>query len=123
MSSPRQVAGHAVEAAAERHLVDAGLSTLARNVTYRMGELDLVMRDRDAIVFVEVRYRRGNDYGGAAASITHAKRARIVAAARWYLMRNPKLADAPCRFDVVAVEGGDDARRVEWLRDAFRLDS
>ncbi|HET9483170.1 MAG TPA: YraN family protein [Xanthomonadales bacterium] len=123
MSSPRQAAGHAVEAAAEQHLVAAGLHPLARNVSCRMGELDLVMRDGDALVFVEVRYRAGGDYGGAAASVTRSKRARLVAAARWYLMRNPRLANAPCRFDVVAVEGAGESRRLEWLRDAFRIES
>ncbi|HVF35598.1 MAG TPA: YraN family protein [Candidatus Saccharimonadia bacterium] len=123
MSSPRQDTGHAIEADAESHLVAAGLTTLARNVTCRMGEIDLVMRDRGALVFVEVRFRRGASHGGAAASVTHAKRARLVAAARWYLMRNPHLGNVPCRFDVVAVEGDGAARRLEWLRDAFRIDS
>ena len=123
MTSARQDAGHAIEALAERHLAGAGLSTLARRVTCRMGELDLVMRDREALVFVEVRYRRGAGYGGAAASVTPAKRARIVAAARWYLLRHPERARWPCRFDVVAVEGDGESRRIEWLRDAFRIDS
>ena len=123
MTSPRQAAGHAVEALAEQHLVDAGLRCVARNVTCRMGEIDLVMRDGEALVFVEVRYRAGAGFGGAAASVGHAKRSRLVAAARWYLMRNPRLANLPCRFDVVAVEGSGDARRLDWLRDAFRIDS
>jgi putative endonuclease len=122
VSSPRQAAGHAVESLAERHLVESGLRPVARNVSCRMGEIDLVMRDGDALVFVEVRYRAAAGFGGAAASVTHAKRARLVAAARWYLMRNPRLANAPCRFDVVAVEGSGEARTLEWLRDAFRID-
>lgn len=123
MSSPRQLAGRAIEEDAEAHLVAAGLRAVARNVTCRMGELDLVMRDGAALVFVEVRFRRGTSHGGAAASVTHAKRARLVAAARWYLMRNPHLGNVPCRFDVVAVDGDGDARKLEWLRDAFRIDS
>jgi len=123
VSSPRQLAGRAIEEDAESHLVGAGLRAVARNVTCRMGEIDLVMREGDTLVFVEVRFRRSSSHGGAAASVTHAKRARLVAAARWYLMRNPRLAEAPCRFDVVAVEGSGEARRMEWLRDAFRIDS
>jgi putative endonuclease len=122
VSSPRQVAGRAVEEAAETHLATAGLRPVARNVTCRMGELDLVMRDGEALVFVEVRYRRSASHGSAAESVSRTKRARLVAAARYFLMRNPKLSNLPCRFDVVAVDGEGDARRVEWLRDAFRLD-
>ena len=123
MSSPRQVAGRAIEAAAEARLADAGLVPIARNVNCRMGELDLVMRDGESLVFVEVRYRRSASHGSAAESVSRSKRARIVAAARYFLMRNPRLANRPCRFDVVAVDGEGDARRVEWLRDAFRLES
>ena len=122
MSSPRQVAGHAVEEAAETHLAAAGLRPVARNVTCRMGELDLVMRDGEALVFVEVRYRRSASHGSAAESVSRAKRARLVNAARYFLMRNPKLSNLPCRFDVVAVDGEGEARRVAWLRDAFRLE-
>jgi len=109
--------GAAAEARALAHLQAAGLQPLARN--YRTpgrggGEIDLVMRDRDGtLVFVEVRERRRNDYGGAAASVGAVKQRRLVLAARHYLLRSGDRA--PCRFDVVAIEG--DA--VQWLRAAF----
>lgn len=94
------------------------LRFLARNVTCRGGEIDLVMRDRDgAIVFVEVRARAGARYGGAAASIGMHKRRRILLAARYFLATRGDGA-SPCRFDAVVFEG----RRLVWLRDAFRED-
>mgnify|MGYP000175625929 CR=1 FL=1 len=112
-----KAAGDAAEARALAHLQQAGLRLVQRN--YRTpgrggGEVDLVMREPDGtLVFVEVRQRAGNRFGGAAASIGATKRRRIVFAARCFLARMP--APPPCRFDVVALEGP----RCEWIRAAF----
>lgn len=79
------------------------------------GEIDLVLQEPDGtLVFVEVRARRGTRGGGAAASIGSAKRARLVHAAACFLAARPG-PPPPCRFDVVAVDGG----RLAWLRGAF----
>lgn len=87
---------------------------VARGPRARGGEVDLIMRDRDGtLVFVEVRARRADAHGGAAASVTPAKQRRCVFAAQHYLMRLPTLP--PCRFDVVALDG----ERIDWLRAAF----
>lgn len=112
--------GSAVEAAAEQHLQQAGLQPRARNVRYRGGELDLVMDDAGTVVFVEVRYRARQDFGGGAASVDVRKCRRLAHAALLYLQDHPALADAPCRFDVVEASG--DPPQLHWLRDAFRLD-
>lgn len=121
----RRARGAAVEAAARRHLVDAGLRPLAGNVNYRVGELDLVMLDRDrlgeVVVFVEVRYRGSDDFGGGAASIDAWKRRKILRAAQLFLLKN-KLAESPCRFDVVEASGDPEQPRLNWMRDAFRAD-
>lgn len=114
--TPRAIAGAAAEALAARFLAQRGLTIVERNWRRRCGELDLVARDGDTLVFVEVRLRRGGDFGGAAASITAAKQARIVAAAGLYLARLPRTP--PCRFDAVLLDALDPAR-IEWLRDAF----
>jgi len=114
--TPRAAAGAAAEALAERFLVGRGLTIVERNWRRRCGELDLVARDGDTLVFVEVRLRRGGGHGGAAASITAAKRARIVAAAGLYLARLPHTP--PCRFDALLLDALDPAR-IEWLRGAF----
>ena len=106
-----------MEAAALHFLQAHGLQLLARNAQSRGGELDLVMRDASSVVFVEVRYRRGDGFGSALESITASKRRRIQSAAEHYLLNNPPVRD--CRFDVLAISGPD---RIEWLRDAFRAD-
>lgn len=116
----RKQLGDAAEAAARATLEDAGLVTLARNVGYRFGELDLVMRDGATIVFVEVRYRSNDRFGGAAGSVDHRKRRRIVLAARAWLAGQRGLVDAGCRFDVVTVQG-DGTLHCDWLRSAFDL--
>jgi putative endonuclease len=112
--------GDAAEARALAHLEAAGLVLVRRNYrvargpSSRGGEVDLVMRDRDGtLVFVEVRSRSGDRFGGAASSVGSAKRRRLVFAATHYRRRLP--APPPCRFDVVAVDGD----RIEWLRAAF----
>ena len=103
-----------------------GLRTLAANVGYRGGELDLVMlepgRSGDTLVFVEVRHRRASSFGGGFASVDAAKRRRLVRAAQLYLGSHPRLAQLPCRFDVVESEGDPAAPAIRWLKDAFRLD-
>lgn len=108
--------GDAAERAAERHLLRHGLRLIERNHRCRMGEIDLVMRDGETLVFVEVRMRSNAGFGGAAASIVRSKQQRIVRAAQHFLAG---LAEPPpCRFDVVLVEGVS-AARIEWLRNAF----
>ena len=118
----RRTLGAAAEDAARALLEREGLRTLARNVNYRFGELDLVMRDGETVVFVEVRYRRDDRFGGGAGSVDFRKRRRIVLAARAWLANQRGLGDAPCRFDVVTVHGADGRLECDWIRDAFRLD-
>ena len=113
----RRATGDAAESAARRLLEGEGLRLLARNVRFKAGELDLVMREGDTIVFIEVRFRGDGRFGGALASVDRGKCRRIARAAQAWLQRHPALAEAPCRFDVVAAgpEGAD------WLRGAFTL--
>ena len=111
--------GDGWELAARRHLEAAGLRLLAANQHYRIGEIDLVMRDGDVVVFVEVRYRRSAGFGGSAPSVDSVKQRKLVLAAQCFLAEHTDLAHAPCRFDVVAVDGSSDAPRVDWIRNAF----
>ena len=110
--------GALAEQQARRYLERAGLSFVAANWRAQFhkqaGELDLVMRDGQTLVFVEVRMRTSRDFGGAAASVTWAKQARLIRAAQAYLMqvRGPL---PPARFDVVAIE----AEGINWIRNAF----
>jgi putative endonuclease len=111
-------AGEAAEELARAALEARGWSTLSRNVVVRGGELDLVMRDGDTIVVVEVRHRTRADFGGAAASVGARKRALLRRAAQVYLARHG-LGEAPVRFDVVLLDGPLPAARLTHLRDAF----
>jgi putative endonuclease len=92
----------------------AGLRIVERNWRCRHGEIDLIAEERGTVVFAEVRMRASAAFGGAAESVTAAKRGRIIAAARLYLARRP---EAPCRFDVLLVDG--EPSQVRWIRDAF----
>ena len=93
----------------------AGLRVLARNWRCRHGEIDLVAEEGATLVFAEVRYRRDARYGGAAESVTAAKQARLIAAARFYLIRRP---ETDCRFDVLLLDSLE-AGRIQWIRNAF----
>lgn len=113
--------GTATEDRARAFLERHGLACLERNVRCRFGEIDLVMRDGDTIVCVEVRYRQSATVVGAIDSIGPGKRRRLVAAASWYLSRHPRLQHNPLRFDVVAIDGRSaEHSALQWLRDAFR---
>jgi putative endonuclease len=92
----------------------AGMRLLARNWRCRHGEIDLIAEEDGTVVFAEVRSRSSSGFGGAAESITSAKRDRLLAAARLYLTGRP---NTHCRFDVFLVEG--EPRQVRWIRDAF----
>ncbi|PPU98028.1 YraN family protein [Xanthomonas populi] len=120
MPAARQQRGAAVEALARAVLEQAGLRLVVGNANYRGGELDLVMCDGQALVFVEVRYRRDTRFGGGAASVDRRKRRKLVLAAQLFLAYHPVLATLPCRFDVVEASG--EPPSLNWIRDAFRAD-
>jgi len=107
--------GAEAEALAGAFLEDHGLEIIARNYRCRLGEIDLVARDGATTVFVEVRSRTSAAFGGAAASITASKRARLLKAARHYL--SGVRVTPQCRFDALLIDG--DPPHIEWLRNAF----
>jgi putative endonuclease len=116
IATPAQTIGGEAEEAAARFLAEQGLAIVARNYRTRFGEIDLVARDGATLVFVEVRLRSSQRFGGGAGSIDHRKRARIVSAARLYLAQLKR--EPPCRFDVVTLDAGAPV----WLRRAFELE-
>lgn len=118
----RRSQGARIEALARDYLQRHGLVPIAANANYRGGELDLVMRDGDSIVFVEVRYRRSAGFGGGAASINTNKRRKLVHAAELFLASHRDHARKPCRFDVIDASGNRESPEFTWLRDAFRAD-
>ncbi|HXE77984.1 MAG TPA: YraN family protein [Rhodanobacter sp.] len=115
----REPSGAVFEQRACAALELAGLRVLDRNYHTRRGELDLVMRDGDTIVFVEVRYRRSASHGDAATSVTAVKRERLIFAAQHWLSAHSAHAQRSCRFDVVSYDGPAATAQQTWLRAAF----
>ena len=118
--SPRQLTtkqtGDAWEAQARRWLEGKGLRFIAANVHGRGGEIDLIMKDGQVIVFIEVRFRQSSRFGGAAASVTLAKQHKLLQTAHLWLARhNGSFDTVDCRFDVLAFTGNE----IEWLQNAF----
>lgn len=113
--------GSIIEQAAARFLQQHGLSLVCHSFSCRAGEIDLVMREQDVFVFVEVRYRRRSHHGTAAASVTWHKQRRIIHTAKVFLGSRGLTDRHVCRFDVVGISPHviTGQLRFEWIRDAF----
>lgn len=119
MTDARQAFGRAGEALAVAALEARGYRILERRYRLRTGEVDIVARDGETIVFIEVKARHDRNFGDPSEAVTAQKQQRIVGLAREYLHQH-RLDDAPCRFDVVTVLAGPGAPEVEVIADAFR---
>ncbi len=108
--------GDSAEQQALAYLRQQGLQPVCSNFRCKAGELDLVMKDGAALVIVEVRFRQSEQFGGALASITRQKQARIIAATQHYVIIN-NLSHLSIRFDVVAISGDN---RLDWIKNAFQ---
>ena len=117
--SPASAPGARAESIAADFLMRRGLAIIGRNFRTRAGEIDLIARDGATLVFVEVRMRRSQRFGGALESITAAKRARLVTAAKGYLAMIGR--EPPCRFDAILMDRLD-ADAVSWQRDILSSD-
>ncbi|MDO8738533.1 YraN family protein [Candidatus Deferrimicrobium sp.] len=115
----RKAQGDAAEERARRHLEGAGFTIVERNFRTRVGEIDIVARKGDVLVFVEVRSREDADFGTPEESVTPAKRRRIVSAARQYLSSVPPSSWREARFDVIAIEGSGNATELRHYPAAF----
>jgi len=111
--------GLAAEARAEQYLVQQGLIPLRQRYRCRYGEIDLIMDDNGALVFVEVRYRKNHRFGSAAESVDNRKQQRIITTARHYLKQHVAHTVPICRFDVLALSGKG-LENIEWIKDAFQ---
>jgi putative endonuclease len=118
----RREDGARAEDLAARFLSDRGYRVLHRNHQIRSGELDLVVQAPDGtLCFVEVRARADVAFGRPAETVTHAKRRRLISAARHYLATRVR-GEPPCRFDVIELIGAGASVHIEHIPDAFRLD-
>lgn len=118
MTTDRDV-GREAERLAREHLESQGLRTLAQNYRCRAGEIDLIMREADVVVFVEVRYRGYGSLVGGAESVDHRKQRKLLATARHFQQRNESAWKGACRFDVVAIAGTTTSAKIQWIRNAF----
>jgi len=114
MEISKREAGSAAEKKAENFLGELGYAIIDRNFRSRQGEIDLIARDGETVVFIEVRSRTSSSWGLPEETVGPAKRRRIIQTARFYAYR--KRIDAPMRFDVVAIEDG----RIRHIPDAFQ---
>ncbi|MCL9683111.1 YraN family protein [Legionella maioricensis] len=112
-----QQTGRSAEEKALKYLTDKGLKLETRNYSCRLGEIDLIMRDRGYLVFIEVRSRTSMSFGGGMASITYAKRQKIIKTTSHYMMKNQLQDKFPLRFDVVSIDGVSGT--ITWVKDAF----
>mgnify|MGYP003461624811 FL=1 len=117
--SPKQQQGQLAEICALGFLQNKGLRLIERNAQYTVGELDIVMHDADTLVFVEVRQRKSNLFGGAAQSIDRRKMKKCALAAQCWLKQNPHFAKMPCRFDAVLLTGTENNWSIDWIENAF----
>lgn len=115
----RQSSGNEAEQAARRFLEQKGCQLVAANFRTRQGEIDLIMQDDRCLLFVEVRLRRHEMFGGAAGSITPGKQQKIIASAGAFLQHHPHFHNFDCRFDVVTLQRHLGRWQIDWLPGAF----
>ncbi len=117
MFSLKQQTGNSAEHDALIYLEQAGLRFVGKNYSCKFGEIDLIMQDGKTLVFVEVRYRNSNKFGGAAASVNYQKQQKIIRTAQHYLQNNYS-SYPECRMDVVAL---DKNQAIDWLKNAIEV--
>ena len=112
------IKGTLAEKQAAKYLKKKGLIFKYRNYRCRRGELDIIMQHQDTVVFVEVRYRSSEAFGGALESITKAKQSRLRYAAEHFLLEH-NLTDVSARFDIICVQGRLSNPKINWIQNAF----
>lgn len=115
-----QQSGQVAEEKALEYLLKKNLQLVTRNYNCRLGEIDLVMREGSYLVFIEVRFRTNSSFGGGIASITYAKKQKIIKTAYHFIMKYKLESQCPLRFDVVSIDG--QLGEITWLKDAFGAD-
>lgn len=113
-----KLSGSQAEYEVSEYLQQQGLQPVTHNYSCKAGEIDLIMRDQETLVFVEVRYRKLSGYGDGAESVTKSKQRKIIRAAKYYLLTHNLFDKVPCRFDVVA-KSDNPAQPLQWIKDAF----
>jgi putative endonuclease len=111
--------GAEAEALACQYLQKQGLRLVTKNYRCRMGEIDLIMREKAILVFIEVRYRKNSHYGSSAESVNLAKQHKLLKTAHYYLQQNRLTDTIICRFDVCALSYLNGQTHIDWIKQAF----
>ena len=116
--------GQYTEELACQYLEKKGFKLIDKNFNCRLGEIDLIMKDNDSLVFVEVRYRRSNNFGSGAESVTANKQSKLIKTASLYLQQHDKFNKNPARFDIVSITGTIETNDIniidfDWIENAF----
>jgi len=112
--------GMRYEDQAKVYLQARGLRLLDQNFYSRGGEIDLIMRDRDTVCFIEVKFRKSQAFGGASNTITISKQRKIIDTARYYIAGRRQLARQPLRFDAFLIQRQPDGSdQIDWIQNAF----
>jgi len=119
VTEARRALGKKGEAVARAFLERRGVRILAANYTCAAGEIDLIGREREAILFIEVKTRTSEAFGPPQLAVHQRKQRQIVRTAQWFLAEQ-RMPEVACRFDVLAVTlMSDEPPRIQWVRDAF----
>lgn len=118
---PRRHFGQEGEAKAEQYLRRKGYRIVAKNIRSSIGELDLIAEDGPVLVFIEVKARQTEQFGGAIHAVHQRKQKKLIQLASQYLARH-HLSDRICRFDVVLLQGADTAAStIRHIQNAFEV--
>jgi len=118
--NPRLRKGLQYEDLARDYLMEQGLGLVQSNYRCRYGEIDLIMHDRDAICFVEVKFRKSLAFGGAAVTLPRGKQRKIIKSAQHYIADNRRLGNRALRFDAFLIQQQPDgSNEFNWIRNAF----
>lgn len=112
--------GAITEQVAREYLNDHGLRFITQNFHSYQGEIDLIMQDQDTLVFIEVKYRKAANFGGAISAVSYQKQHKLRRCAAFYLQKSGlNEYNTPCRFDVIALQGKINQLHITWLKNAF----
>ncbi len=112
--------GQCAEDIALEYLQQQGLTPLERNFSCKLGEIDLIMRDHEFLIFIEVRYRKNTQFGHPLETINISKQHKIIKTSHYFLATHPKLSYLPCRIDAIAIHSEHNNDSIEWIKNAIQ---
>lgn len=112
--------GLEMEELAANFLEQQGIKIITRNFSCKIGEIDIIANDNTHLIFVEIRFRKNQRYGGALASINTRKQHKLIHTAQFFLKTKRLLQNSPCRFDVIAITLHNEKPSLEWVQNAFQ---